>query len=119
TVLRDGMTIETRDIASTSPAEIIRLMVGREIDIESKSERASATGPPLLTVNGLTTRKLRDVTFQLRRGEVLGVAGLVGAGRSELGEAMFGMDPIRSGSMQLNGRPFHPRSPREAMNAGF
>jgi ABC-type sugar transport system ATPase subunit len=119
TVLRDGMTVETRDIASTSPAEMIRLMVGREIDIESRSERTPAAGPPLLTVKGLSTRKLHDVTFDLRRGEVLGVAGLVGAGRSELGEAMFGMDPIRSGSMQLNGRPFHPRSPREAMNAGF
>jgi ribose transport system ATP-binding protein len=104
TVLRDGETIGARDIAATTPAEIIRLMVGRELTMgESRSGRAAA-GEVLLTVDRITTSKLHEVTFQLHRGEVLGVAGLVGAGRSELGEALFGLDPIRAGSVRTQGR---------------
>jgi ABC-type sugar transport system ATPase subunit len=119
TILRDGETIDTRDIAATSPSEIIRLMVGREINIDSCEGRAPSRVQPLLTASNLTTGKLTNVSFDLHRGEVLGIAGLVGAGRSELGEALFGLDPLRSGSLQLNGRTFHPRSARDAMNAGF
>ena len=119
TILRDGETIGTFDIADITPAEVIRLMVGREIDIGMSTGRTPAAAPTLLRADHLTTSKLRDVSFELHRGEVLGIAGLVGAGRSELGEALFGLDPIRSGSLELNGRAFHPRSPRDAMNAGF
>jgi ABC-type sugar transport system ATPase subunit len=121
TVLRDGETIDTLDIGSTSPAEVIRLMVGREINIEARQGRAAAssTGQALLSVKGLGTRKLSGVSFEVRSGEVLGIAGLVGAGRSELGEALFGLDPIRSGTVELKGRPIRPRSARDAMNAGF
>jgi ABC-type sugar transport system ATPase subunit len=118
TVLRDGETIETRDIASTTPAELIRLMVGREINMEARADRAGQSGQTLLRVSGVTTDRLRNVTFELHRGEVLGVAGLVGAGRSELGEALFGLNAIRSGTMELKGRPLRPRSAREAMNSG-
>ena len=119
TVLRDGETIDTRDIAATSPAEIIRLMVGREINIDSTVARSPSRGQPLLAVYNLCTGKLTTSSFKLQRGEVLGVAGLVGAGRSELGETLFGLDPIRSGTIALNSAPFHPRSPRDALNAGF
>ena len=119
TVLRDGETVETREIGSTTPAELIRLMVGREVRMEGGSRRAGQAGEPLLRVRELTTSRLSRVSFELRRGEVLGVAGLVGAGRSELGEALYGLDPIRSGTLELNGKPLHARSPREAMNAGI
>ncbi len=119
TVLRDGETIHTLDTASTSPAEIIRLMVGREIILDPRPERAASRAEPILKVQNVSTAKLHSVTFELRRAEVLGIAGLVGAGRSELGEALFGLDPIRSGSVQLNGHPLRPRSARDAMNAGF
>ncbi len=119
TVLRDGETIDTRDIASTSPAELIRMMVGREIAMGAGVERSPSRGQALLAVYQLCTGKLTDVSFKLQRGEVLGIAGLVGAGRSELGEALFGLDPIRSGKVTLNRGPFRPRSPRDAMNAGF
>ncbi len=118
TVLRDGKTIETRETALTSPAEIIRLMVGRELNIQPKRE-PSAVGDPVLTVRNLSTKKLRDISFELRRGEVLGIAGLVGAGRSELGDALFGLDRIRAGTIEIAARRFRPRSPREAMNAGL
>ena len=119
TVLRDGETIETKDIASTTPGEIIRLMVGREINIAAKPAATAQSEERLLTVQKLSTRKLDNISFELHRGEVLGVAGLVGAGRTELGEALFGLEQIRAGSVRLNGREFKPRSPREAMDAGF
>src|SRR6185312_10030665 len=88
TVLRDGATIGTRDIGETDRAELIRMMVGRDVDTSSRSVRKTF-GPVVLSASGLTTRKLRDVSFELHKGEVLGVAGLVGAGRSELGAVLF------------------------------
>jgi len=119
TILRDGETTGTFDIADITPAKVIRLMVGREIDIGMSAGRAPAATPTLLRAGHLTTSKLTDVSFELHQGEVLGIAGLVGAGRSELGEALFGLDPIRSGMLEFDGRAFRPRSPRDAMNAGF
>ena len=118
TVLRDGATTGTRYVAETDRAELIRLMVGRDIDTSSCSARI-AFGPVVLSVSGLTTRKLRDVSFELRSGEVLGVAGLVGAGRSELGAALFGLDPVAGGSLQLKGKPYAPRTPIAAQRAGL
>jgi len=118
TVLRDGSTIGTRNAADTNIDEIIGMMVGRAIG----SESLAPSGPPgevVLSAAGVTTQKLRGVTFDLHRGEILGVAGLVGAGRSELGAALFGLDPIRGGSVHLNGREFHPRSPADAIRRRF
>jgi ABC-type sugar transport system ATPase subunit len=117
TVLRDGKTIGTRDVAATDRAELIRMMVGRDVDTSSHSTR-SLSGPVVLAVAHLTTDKLRDVSFDLHRGEVLGVAGLVGAGRSELGAALFGLDRIHQGTLQLKGKPFNPGSPLQAQARG-
>ncbi len=97
TVLRDGETVGTLETAATTPAEVIRLMVGRELQLAERAERVR--GEVLLRAEGLTTRKLRGVSFELRRGEVLGVAGLVGAGRSELGAALCGLDRISGGKI--------------------
>jgi ABC-type sugar transport system ATPase subunit len=116
TVLRDGQNVGTRAAAETTPAEIIRMMVGRELNLSARADRAPAE--VLLRVQGLTTHKLSNVSFEVRRGEVLGVAGLVGSGRSELGAALFGMDRLRGGTIQLRGRPVVPGSPRAAMRAG-
>ena len=117
TVLRDGRNVGTCAAAETTSAEIIRMMVGRELNL---SERAARTpGEVLLRVQGLTTRKLRNVSFEVRRGEVLGIAGLVGSGRSELGAALFGMDSLRAGTIELRGRPVAAGSPRAAMRAGI
>src|SRR6185503_780940 len=102
TVLRDGATIGTREVAGTSRADLIRMMVGRDVDTSSRSTR-TGFGPVVLSASGLTTRKLRGISFDLRQGEVLGVAGLVGAGRSELGAALFGLDPILGGSLHVKG----------------
>ena len=118
TVLRDGATIGTRAIGETDAADLIRMMVGRDVDTSSCSTRTDF-GPVVLSVSGLTTRKLRDVSFALRKGEVLGLAGLVGAGRSELGAALFGLDPVLRGTLQLKGKPYTPKAPVEAQRAGL
>ena len=90
------------------------MMVGRELQIAARAARRPA-GEIVLTAENLTTAKLRDVSFELRRGEVLGIAGLVGSGRSELGAALFGIDRIASGTLRVQGESLAPRSPRDAM----
>ena len=104
TVMRDGETIGTHEIAATNSAELIRMMVGRELEVTARQERA-ASQEIVLAVKHLTTAKLKDVSFELRRGEVLGIAGLVGAGRSELGAALAKLDRVMSGSFQVTGKP--------------
>jgi ribose transport system ATP-binding protein len=118
TVLRDGQTIGTRETAATNREEVIRMMVGRTVDLSSRPVRA-ATESVVLSARSLTTRKLKDVSFDLRRGEVLGIAGLVGAGRSEVGAALFGLDPIQKGSLRLCGEPYAPSRPAQAQRVGI
>lgn len=118
TVLRDGKTIGTRSTASTNRAELIRMMVGRDLDSAARSIKP-ADQTVTLAVENLVTRKLKNVSFELRRGEVLGIAGLVGAGRSELGAALFGIDPIHQGRILLQGQEFHPANPSHAQRRGM
>ena len=102
TVLRDGETVGTVEIASTPVDAIIRMMVGR--DLEFAGRAASATSREVvLSVDNLATEKLKGVSFELRRGEVLGIAGLVGSGRSELGAALAGLDRVIAGTVQARG----------------
>jgi ribose transport system ATP-binding protein len=117
TVLRDGFTVGTHTISETTRDELIRMMVGR--DIESTPRCAAVMGTPLLSVSNLSTEKLQNISFELRKGEVLGIAGLVGAGRSELGAALFGLDRRLSGTIHLEGREIRPRSPAEAIKLGI
>ena len=117
TVLRDGEHIGTRRVAGTGMDELIRMMVGR--DVNRRLTNASHVTPEvLLEARRVTTGVLRSVSFTLRRGEVLGLAGLVGAGRTELGRALFGLDRLRGGRFLLGGRPFAPTGPRGAMRRG-
>jgi ABC-type sugar transport system ATPase subunit len=101
TVLRDGVTVGTVDTPATDAAAVIRMMIGRDLEARDRSLRTP--GDIVLTVQNLCTAKLRDVSFELRRGEVLGVAGLVGSGRSELGAALFGLDRVTGGSVRKHG----------------
>lgn len=117
TVLRDGESIGTHEIAATNRAAVIRMMVGREVKLSSSPVRA-ASSRVVLSVSHLTTRRLSDVSFDLHQGEVLGIAGLVGAGRSELGAALVGLDSIEQGSLRLNGELFVPEGPAQAQREG-
>jgi ABC-type sugar transport system ATPase subunit len=117
-VLRDGQLAATRLAGETNSDEVIRMMVGRDLH-ESGQRPTSRPTDVLLRVRSLATAKLRDVSFDLHAGEVLGVAGLVGAGRSSLGAALFGLHPILRGSMELRGRAFAPKSPASALKQGL
>lgn len=126
TVLRDGRQVKTLTRQETSPREVTHLMVGRDIESPAATEPRSP-GTPLLEVRGLSLPwrghargwRLRDVSFQVRRGEIVGIAGLMGAGRTELLECLFGAAPERpQGAIVLDGRPAHFRHPADACAAG-
>ena len=118
TVLRDGVTVGTRAVSQTDANELITMMAGRSLKERSRL-RHQVSGKVVLSVSHLSTDHIRDISFELRRGEVLGVAGLVGAGRSELGAALFGLSRVRGGEIRLNGRNVKMTSPRAAIKAGL
>ena len=118
TVLRDGVTVATRPTATITADEIIRLMVGRPVDHGARSSRGRRP-QVVLAARHLTTRKLRDVSFDLHAGEVLGIAGLMGAGRSALGATLYGMDTLAGGELEVCGRRYAPRDPANAMRQGL
>jgi ribose transport system ATP-binding protein len=103
TVLRDGRAVGTSEVAATPTAEIIRLMVGRELsDVYRRTPHP--IGDPVLDLSGLTGRKTpQRADVQLCRGEILGIAGLIGSGRTELVRAVFGLDPVASGRVRVAG----------------
>jgi len=117
-VLRDGRWISTRPAAASSVGEIIRDMVGRELR-ESERPAAAEASKVLLRVRSLSTAKLHHVSFDLHAGEVLGVAGLVGSGRSSLGAALVGLHPVLDGAMEFRDQPYAPRSPAGALKQGI
>lgn len=119
TVMRDGRVVDTVDIAGASTAEIVRMMLGHESGTERHAAQA-AGGPVVLEVRGLVSRpKLSGVDFVLRRGEVLGLAGLLGAGRTELLRAVAGLAPIQGGTVAMNGRDLAGRSYVQRVRAGL
>ena len=117
TVLRDGTYIGTEAVKAINMQKLISMMVGREISQERMSIPKGKD--IILQVRGLTNRYLNNINFELKRGEVLGFAGLVGAGRTELACAIFGIDPIKSGEIILNGKKVLHKSPRDAIHNGI
>lgn len=118
TVLRDGRHVGTVATAETSEPEVVRMMVGRELGEMFSGER-SVTDRVILEVDGLTTKDVSDISFRVHAGEVVGFAGLVGAGRSELAKGLFGDVPLLSGRVLLEGRVIRLRGPRNAIRAGL
>lgn len=119
TVLRDGETVHTAPLAECSTNDIIQHMVGRPLTAIYKRE-SLPPGEELLRVEGLNVPPLlKDISFTLRAGEIVGLAGLIGAGRTELCRALFGLDRISSGAVSVAGKPAAIRSPREAVAAGL
>ena len=118
TVFRDGRHVITAPTSELTTASLVRHMVGREVSLFPKE--ASALGAPLLEVRGLSDAAgFRDVSFTVRAGEILGLAGLVGAGRTEIARVLFGIEPRTAGEVLLDGRPVNFRSPSEALRAGI
>ncbi len=119
TVLRDGGHVATRPAGELPHDEIIRLMVGRSLDALFPKEPAEI-GAVAFKAKGLTRRGVfSDVSFELRRGEIVGLAGFVGSGRTEVAQAIFGIDSLDSGTVAIEGRRFRPRSPRAALRRGL
>ena len=119
TVLRDGAHVATKDIGEVNEQQLVSMMVGRSIDsLFPKAD--AAIGETVLEVRNLNHgRHVRDISFSLRRGEILGIAGLVGSGRTELALTLFGMTPATSGEIMLEGRPVRIASPRQARDLGI
>ncbi len=117
-VLRDGRYIATRRTEETNRKELISLMVGRELK-ESYPARLAVPGAVALEVRGLTGNGDVDISFQVRKGEILGLSGLVGAGRTELARVIFGAEPAERGDILLEGRPVQIRSPQDAIALGI
>ncbi|MCE5235861.1 MAG: ATP-binding cassette domain-containing protein, partial [Eubacteriales bacterium] len=120
TVMRDGKWVATTDAGELTMEILIRQMVGREIT-NIYPEKANKPGGVVLEVEGLnaTYLNLRDISFTARRGEILGFAGLVGAGRTELMETLFGVATKKSGTVRKNGKVIHNRNSTAAMKNGF
>ncbi len=119
TVLKDGRYIDTRQVAEVDMDDLVRLMIGRDLsDVYPK--RAAAPGDVVLEVSHLAQAHLaKDVSFQLRAGEIIGFAGITGSGRTEVARVIFGADRATAGEMTLHGKPYRPRSPRDAINHGI
>jgi simple sugar transport system ATP-binding protein len=119
TVLRDGRHVATKPMAETSIEEMIDMMLGRKME-ETFPSRSVEPGKPVLQVEGLSDRdKIRDIDLTVRAGEIVGVAGLVGAGKSELCKAVYGASVTQFRRMELCGRPYHPREPYHAVERGI
>jgi ABC-type sugar transport system ATPase subunit len=119
-VLKDGLFVKSLTTADTNEQDLIQAMVGRDIgDTYAKLKRNESLGDVLLEVNNLVTESLHDVSFTLRKGEVLGLAGLVGAGRTEVARAIFGADAILGGEIKLEGKAIDFREPKDAIEAGI
>ena len=119
TVLRDGAYIDTRYIKDITMDDIVQMMIGRTIG-ERYPKREATIGEEVLRVEGLTSGKLfRDVSFSVRAGEVMGFSGLMGAGRTEIMQAIFGNIPIDSGKIFIEGKEVSIKNPRQAIKAGI
>lgn len=121
TVMRDGCTVGTLITEESTKDDIIHMMVGRVIYEDPKTEsQVPQDAPVVLKVEHLNAGKMvRDVSFTLRKGEILGFSGLMGAGRTETARALFGADPKQSGEITINGNKVEIKNPQEAVKAGI
>lgn len=118
TVMRDGQYIGTKLVSETDNADLIRMMVGRKIDPIDASKKPVGR-EKLLDVKGLTNNYIKDINFTLKKGEILGFSGLVGSGRTEVARAIFGVDPVYSGEVYLEGEKTKIKCPKDAINYGI
>lgn len=120
TIMRDGEYVDTVPAATTPVSAIITMMVGREVKDEPLIVPDTSASSVALEVRNLTRgREIRDVSFDLRKGEILGFAGLMGAGRTEVARAIFGADPIERGDIRVNGELCRIRTPHDAVRCGI
>jgi len=117
-VLRDGQMIATHRVADTSESDLVAEMVGRKIE-QLYPHAETAPGPVLLRLSDVSTASIHHVSLQVRAGEIVGLGGMMGSGRTEVARAVAGVDPITAGTMELAGQAVHFHSPRAALAAGI
>jgi ABC-type sugar transport system ATPase subunit len=118
-VMRDGQHVATRPVREVSRPELIEMMAGRPLTEEFPKRRVEIGGERLVVTGLRRGRAVRDVSFAIRRGEVLGLAGLVGAGRTEVARLLFGVDRREAGEIALDGKRLRLRGPRDAIRSGI
>lgn len=119
-ILKDGAYVTTVDTAKATAGELVVNMVGRDLgDVYERLDRCTRMGEVLLEAKHLSNEHIHDISFQLHRGEVLGFAGLVGAGRTETMRAVFGADPLTQGQILIEGKPVRIRTTKDAMRCGI
>ncbi len=119
-IMRDGKYVDTLETANCTEKDIIRLMVGRDLgDIFNDLDRNSVLGDKILGLEHVTNNDVKDVSFEVRAGEIVGLAGLVGAGRTEAMRIVFGADAMKSGAIWLDGEYIQPRTPKDAITKGI
>jgi inositol transport system ATP-binding protein len=124
TVLRDGIVVETGPKEHFTAEKLVTLMVGREIKAIFPKTETTSTGKTVMEVRNLSQEsaqggRFHDICFELRSGEILGFAGLMGSGRTELMRAIFGLDPYTSGTITVNGKPVHIKNTSQAIDLGL
>jgi ribose transport system ATP-binding protein len=119
TIMRDGRIVKTLVTGETNTNELIKLMVGREAAAEFPARDFSPQDTAVLEVRNLTGNGVKNISFSVHAGEILGLAGLVGAGRTELVRMIFGADPLESGTIRINGRDVTIKNPMHAVSLGI
>ena len=118
TILRDGHLVKSGLVSDFDKNSLVKAMVGREIDFSLRNKNKK-TGEVVLSVDNLSSGEVKEVSFKLHRGEVLGIAGLVGAGRTEMARLILGADPKQKGTIELKGRSIKNLTPTSAMAVGI
>jgi len=118
TVMRDGLVVDTKPVADMTRNDMIAMMIGRSIDQEYP-ERARYVGETVMTVTNLSTSKLKNISFELKKGEILGLVGLVGAGRTEIVRAIYGADRVPGREVVVQDSPVKLKSPKDGINVGM
>ncbi|HUO69506.1 MAG TPA: ATP-binding cassette domain-containing protein [Solirubrobacteraceae bacterium] len=119
TVLRDGRVVASRELAGLDEQQLVRMIVGRALSETAPVPSGPRTGTPVLELRGVSAGPVHDISLEVRGGEVLGIAGLVGSGRTSLLEAIYGAVPIRAGTMLLDGVEVAHHSITSAIKAGL
>jgi ribose transport system ATP-binding protein len=118
TIMRDGNIIDTKKVSDITRSDMITKMVGRPIDNEFPN-RPHCVGETLMEIRSIHTKKLDSISFSLKKGEILGFVGLVGAGRTEIARAIFGADKVKGHEILINGIPIKIKNPKDAKKAGI
>lgn len=116
TVLRDGKVIDTKDADRFTEETLVNMMVGREFTLDENVKDKLIAGDNVLEFKNVSNEKIKNISFHLKKGEILGIAGLIGSGRTELAQAIFGVDKINSGEVYLKGELKNIRSPKNAID---